>query len=126
MRYDRTCCARSLFGLCLGIWLVAGVTTRAQDEPLPGRFEIEIGGYFVTKIDTVAQFARKVGPIEAGTFTPPFGFNIFVAQAVFKTPLSSLYPGLLPFIALAITALMLITYIPALSLWILRFVLGVF
>ncbi len=67
MRYERTCCARSLFGLCLGIWLFAGVTTRAEDEPLPGRFEIEIGGYFVTKIDTTAQFARKVGPIEAGT-----------------------------------------------------------
>jgi len=57
-----------------------------------------------------------------GTFTPPFGFNIFVAQAVFRVPLSSLYPGLLPFIALAITALMLITYIPALSLWILQFI----
>jgi C4-dicarboxylate transporter DctM subunit len=57
-----------------------------------------------------------------GTFTPPFGFNIFVAQAVFRVPLSSLYPGLLPFIALAILALMLVTYIPALSLWILPFV----
>ena len=57
-----------------------------------------------------------------GTFTPPFGFNIFVAQAVFKVPLNQLYPGLMPFIALAIAALMLITYVPALSLWILKYI----
>ncbi len=57
-----------------------------------------------------------------GTFTPPFGFNIFVAQAVFRVPLNQLYPGLMPFIALAIAALMLITYVPALSLWILNYI----
>ena len=56
-----------------------------------------------------------------GTFTPPFGINIFVCQALFKVPSSSLYPGLVPFIALAVAALMLVTYIPALSLWILQF-----
>ena len=57
-----------------------------------------------------------------GTFTPPFGLNIFVAQAVFKVPLSQLYPGLLPFITISIGVLMLVTYIPELSLWILQFV----
>ena len=57
-----------------------------------------------------------------GTFTPPFGLNIFVGQAVFRVPLATLYPGLMPFIALAIAALMLITYVPALSLWILEFI----
>lgn len=73
-------------------------------------------------VDPVHFGIIAVVNLTIGTFTPPFGFNIFVAQAVFKTPLSSLYPGLLPFIALAITALMLITYIPALSLWILQFI----
>lgn len=73
-------------------------------------------------VDPVHFGIIAVVNLTIGTFTPPFGFNIFVAQAVFRTPLSSLYPGLLPFIALAITALMLITYIPALSLWILRFI----
>jgi C4-dicarboxylate transporter DctM subunit len=56
-----------------------------------------------------------------GTFTPPFGINIFVFQAMFGTPSSVLYPGLAPFIAVAIGALMIVTYVPALSLWILRF-----
>jgi C4-dicarboxylate transporter DctM subunit len=51
-----------------------------------------------------------------GTFTPPFGLNIFVFQAMFKTPSAILYPGLVPFIVCAVVALMLVTYIPALSL----------
>ena len=57
-----------------------------------------------------------------GTFTPPFGFNIFVAQAVFRVPLAQLYPGLIPFIALAVAALMIITYVPSMSLWILKYI----
>jgi C4-dicarboxylate transporter DctM subunit len=59
--------------------------------------------------------------LSIGTFTPPFGINIFVGQAVFKTPLSTIYPGLVPFIAAALAALMVVTYTPQLSLWILRF-----
>jgi C4-dicarboxylate transporter DctM subunit len=60
--------------------------------------------------------------LSIGTFTPPFGLNIFVAQAVFKTPLSSLYPGLVPFILISIAVLMIVTYVPGLSLWILKFI----
>jgi C4-dicarboxylate transporter DctM subunit len=59
--------------------------------------------------------------LSIGTFTPPFGLNIFVGQAVFRTPLSSVYPGLVPFIIAAIAALMVVTYIPGLSLWILKY-----
>ena len=58
-----------------------------------------------------------------GTFTPPFGLNIFVFQAMFKTPSAILYPGLLPFIILAVAALMLVTYIPALSLVLLPYLM---
>jgi len=59
--------------------------------------------------------------LSIGTFTPPFGLNIFVGQAVFRAPLSSIYPGLAPFIAAAIGALIVVTYVPELSLWILQF-----
>lgn len=58
-----------------------------------------------------------------GTFTPPFGLNIFVFQAMFKTPSAILYAGLVPFIVLAVVALMLVTYIPALSLLLLPYLL---
>jgi len=55
-----------------------------------------------------------------GMFTPPFGLNIFVAQALFKVPLKSIYPGLVPFIIINIIALMIITYVPELSLYLVQ------
>ena len=58
-----------------------------------------------------------------GTFHPPFGLNIFVCQALFKTPSATLYIGLIPFVALAVIALLMVTYIPAISLWILKYLL---
>ncbi len=58
-----------------------------------------------------------------GTFHPPFGLNIFVFQAMFKTPSNVLYPGLIPFVALAILALMIVTYVPWLSLALLPYLI---
>ncbi|MBO22528.1 MAG: hypothetical protein CMM26_09205 [Rhodospirillaceae bacterium] len=55
-----------------------------------------------------------------GMFTPPFGLNIFVAQAVLKAPLKSIYPGLVPFIIINIIALMFVTYVPVMSLFLTR------
>jgi C4-dicarboxylate transporter DctM subunit len=54
--------------------------------------------------------------LSIGCFTPPFGINIFVAQAAFRQPVSVIYPGVMPFIAVSVLVLMLITYIPELSL----------
>jgi C4-dicarboxylate transporter, DctM subunit len=51
-----------------------------------------------------------------GTFHPPFGLNIFVCQALFKTPSDTLYKGLIPFVILALIALQLVTYVPEISL----------
>lgn len=51
-----------------------------------------------------------------GMFTPPFGINIFVAQSVLGVPTGDIYRGVLPFVAVQIVALTLITLIPALSL----------
>jgi C4-dicarboxylate transporter DctM subunit len=55
-------------------------------------------------------------------FTPPFGLNIFITQALFKVPLSSIYPGLIPFIFVNLVALVIITYVPELSLYLTQFV----
>ena len=51
--------------------------------------------------------------LSIGTFTPPFGVNIFVAQSIFRVPLSSIYAGVTPFIAVTVLGLMIITYWPA-------------
>jgi C4-dicarboxylate transporter, DctM subunit len=60
--------------------------------------------------------------LSIGTFTPPFGVNIFVAQSIFQVPLSSIYSGLMPFIGVTIVGLMIITYWPGLSLWLLQYI----
>jgi C4-dicarboxylate transporter DctM subunit len=74
-------------------------------------------------IDPIHFGVIVVMNLTIGTFTPPFGLNIFVFQAIFKTPSSILYAGLVPFIILAVVALMLVTYIPALSLVLLPYLL---
>jgi len=71
-------------------------------------------------IDPIHFGVIVVMNLTIGTFHPPFGLNIFVCQALFKTPSKTLYVGLVPFVAIAILALMLVTYIPAISLWIMH------
>ncbi len=54
--------------------------------------------------------------LSIGMFTPPFGLNIFLSQAIFNARLTTLYRGLVPFILVQLVALALVTYIPELSL----------
>ena len=55
--------------------------------------------------------------LSLGTFHPPFGINLFVAQAVLKASLREMYIGIIPFLLVALVVLQLVTYIPSLSLW---------
>ncbi len=48
-----------------------------------------------------------------GTLTPPVGMMLFIVSNVGKIELSVLYKQILPFVAAAIIALLIITYIPA-------------
>ncbi len=59
-----------------------------------------------------------------GMFTPPFGLNIFVSQALFGLPMKRIFPGLVPFIIFDLVALLVITYVPELSLWLPRLIYG--
>jgi C4-dicarboxylate transporter, DctM subunit len=54
--------------------------------------------------------------LSLGMYTPPFGLNLFSSQAIFAAPLGRIYLGVLPFLAVNFLALMLITYIPAISM----------
>lgn len=51
-----------------------------------------------------------------GMFMPPFGLNLFTSHALFKTPLPELYRGVMPFLAIYLVMLVLITYIPGITL----------
>lgn len=52
-----------------------------------------------------------------GLFTPPVGLNLYVGAGIGKTRLEEVVRGVIPFLVCAIIALLLITYIPALSNW---------
>jgi C4-dicarboxylate transporter DctM subunit len=54
--------------------------------------------------------------LSIGMYTPPFGLNLFASQAVFQTPLGNIYRGVLPFLAINFATLLLITYVPAISM----------
>ncbi|MGR6090509.1 TRAP transporter large permease [Brevibacterium sp. CSND-B09] len=52
-----------------------------------------------------------------GLFTPPVGLNLYVGAGIGKAKLEEVVRGILPFLVCAIVALLLITYIPAISNW---------
>lgn len=52
-----------------------------------------------------------------GFCTPPLGANLFIATGVAEVRLEDLIKKVIPFIAIMIVMLMMVTYIPGLSLW---------
>ena len=61
--------------------------------------------------------------LEIGYLTPPVGMNLFISSMKFDRSVLLLYRSVLLFIALLMIALVLVTYVPELSLWLPR-VLG--
>ena len=58
--------------------------------------------------------------LEIGASIPPLGINLFIASIRFERPVLRLYVASLPFIAMLLIALALITYIPWMSLVLLQ------
>lgn len=54
--------------------------------------------------------------LEIGYSTPPVGINLFISSLKFQKPVVQLYRASLPYLALLIVMLALITYLPLLSL----------
>ena len=55
--------------------------------------------------------------LQIGYFTPPIGMNLFISSYRFKKPILQLYAACWPFMVVLLIALMVITYVPFLSLW---------
>lgn len=62
--------------------------------------------------------------LEIGYSTPPVGLNLFIAALRFRRSVLEMTRASLPFLGLYVLALIVITYVPALSLWLVR-LLGV-
>ncbi|MEZ5540953.1 MAG: TRAP transporter large permease subunit [Pseudomonadota bacterium] len=55
--------------------------------------------------------------LEIGYSTPPVGINLFIASQRFRRPVLLLFNSALPFLLLMLLWLVIITYVPAFTLW---------
>ena len=58
--------------------------------------------------------------LEIGYTTPPFGFNLFIGSFRFKEPVETIFRAALPRLGIQLISLLVITFIPELSLWLVR------
>jgi C4-dicarboxylate transporter, DctM subunit len=54
--------------------------------------------------------------MQLGYFTPPVGMNLFIASYRFEKPVMTLYMATIPFFLILLLAVIIITYVPELSL----------
>jgi tripartite ATP-independent transporter DctM subunit len=55
--------------------------------------------------------------MELGYLMPPMGENLFLASYRFERPLTEVYRSVLPYTAIVLGVVLLITYVPGLTLW---------
>jgi tripartite ATP-independent transporter DctM subunit len=67
-------------------------------------------------IDPVHFGMVMVVNLALGMITPPFGVNLFAACTVARVSLDRIIPHLIPFVLVIVACLMVVTYVPALSL----------
>ena len=67
-------------------------------------------------VDPVHFGVIMVVNLAIGFVTPPVGINLYVASSITKVPVVDIARGAMPFIVTFFLALMLITFIPAISL----------
>ena len=60
--------------------------------------------------------------LEIGYLTPPVGLNLFLSSFRFKKPITQVTIATFPFIIILLVVLVIITYIPEISIGILDFV----
>jgi len=59
--------------------------------------------------------------MEIGMITPPVGLNLYVASGLTGMPLLTVVKAALPWVLAVIVGLIFVTYVPAISLFLLSF-----
>jgi C4-dicarboxylate transporter DctM subunit len=54
--------------------------------------------------------------LSIGLYTPPFGLNLFASHAIFDVDIALIYRGVLPFVLINFVTLLVITYVPSISM----------
>ncbi len=75
-------------------------------------------------IDPIHLGVVMVVNMEVGMITPPVGLNLYVASSITGMPLLDVTKSALPWLIAVIVGLLLITYIPEISLWLPNFLYG--
>lgn len=107
----------NLLLLALGM-VLEGVSTILLVTPLVAPLLAPLG------IDPVHFAIIMVVNIEIGMLTPPMGMNLFVLASIGKCSTAEVIGGALPFVALLVAYLGVITFVPALSTWLPTLVYG--
>src|SRR5690606_26090296 len=68
-------------------------------------------------IDPVHLGIIMVVNLEIGMVTPPVGLNLFVTAGITKMPIGSVIRAALPWLAVLLTFLAMVTYIPQIALF---------
>ena len=76
------------------------------------------------KIDLIHFAIVLVINMEIGLLTPPFGLNLFTMKMISHAPIEEVVKGVLPFISIMFVLLMIITYVPEISLFLPNLILG--
>jgi tripartite ATP-independent transporter DctM subunit len=58
--------------------------------------------------------------MQIGYFTPPVGMNLFIASYRFKKPITTLYQATIPFMLVLMLTVLIITYVPEISLFFIK------
>ena len=72
-------------------------------------------------IDPVHLGIIFLANMELGYLTPPVGLNLFLASFRFKRPLMEIWRASIPFFLIALAGVLIITFIPALSIGVVEF-----
>jgi tripartite ATP-independent transporter DctM subunit len=93
---------------------------------------IDVFSALVVVVPLISPIAQAYGihPVHLGIIflvnlgigysTPPVGMNLFIASFRFERPVLKLYMASLPFLAILLLALLIITYVPGLSLFLIN------
>jgi C4-dicarboxylate transporter DctM subunit len=71
-------------------------------------------------IDPIHFAVIMVANVEIATLTPPIGLNLFVMSGIARLPIHEVIKGVVPFYGVRLLGLGLITYIPSISLYLVR------
>ena len=71
-------------------------------------------------IDPVHLGVIFLANMQLGYFTPPVGMNLFIASYRFNRPITDIYQATIPFFFVLFIAVLIITYVPSLSLSLIR------